>query len=67
MIGSWPTHAEKREEKDTFVVKDLVVSSLMLALQRAAPTIATFLSTVSLTKGGGPYVEPLLNNAFPIE
>ena len=35
--------------------------------QRAAPTIATFSSLVSLAKGGGPYVEPFLNNAFPIE
>ena len=35
--------------------------------QRAIPTIGTLVPPVSLTKGGGPYVEPFLINTFPIE
>ena len=27
MIGSWPTHAEKRGEKDIFVEQELIISS----------------------------------------
>ena len=33
--------------------------------QRAVPTNATLVPPVSLTKGGGPYVELFLIYAFP--
>ena len=43
MIGSWPTHAEKRGEKDIFVEQDLIISSRRRPITDLFPLYCTVL------------------------
>ena len=43
MIGSWPTHAEKRGEKDIFVEQDPIISSRRRPITDLFPLYCTVL------------------------
>ena len=54
------------------IVSELICESLIWDIrrrlaQRAIPTITTLVSAVSLSNGGGPYVELFLINAFRMD